>query len=79
MPLEEITREHGIKAANKMILAAFACHGYHHHVPNYKPFLSETTNQTRYTFLIANWDWPKEYWCKGVYYNETSIRSNVRQ
>jgi hypothetical protein len=47
LPFQEITRIHGIKASNNTILAAFARHGYHHHVPNCKPFLSEATKQTR--------------------------------
>jgi hypothetical protein len=41
MPLQEIAREHGIKASNNTILAAFARYGYHHYVSDYKPFLSE--------------------------------------
>jgi hypothetical protein len=54
MPLQEIAREHGIKASDKIILAAFARHGYHHHVPNYKPFLSKATKLKRFSFSIAN-------------------------
>jgi transposase len=79
MLLQEIAREHGIKASNDTILAAFARHGYHHHVPDCKPFLSQATQLKRYTFSIANWDRPKEYWRKGPYYNETTIQSNMRR
>jgi transposase len=79
MPLQEIAREHNIKASDKTILAAFARHGYHHHVPNCKPFLSEAIKLKRYTFSIANWDRPKEYWRKGIYYDETTIQSNMRR
>jgi transposase len=77
--LQEITRIHGIKASDKTILAAFARHGHHHHIPDYKPFLSEATKRKRWTFSIANWDRPKEYWRKGFYYNKTTIQSNMRQ
>jgi hypothetical protein len=79
MPLQEIARLHGIKACDDTILAAFARHGYHHHIPDYKPFLSEATKRKRYTFSIANWDRPKEYWRKGVYYDESTIQSNMRR
>jgi transposase len=61
LPLQEIAQIYGIKACNNTILAAFAHHGYYHHMPDYKPFLSEATKLKRYTFSIANWDWPKEY------------------
>jgi transposase len=73
MPLQEIARLHGIKACNDTILAAFARHGYHHHIPDYKPFLSQHAKRKRYIFSIANWDRPKEYWRKGFYYDETTI------
>jgi transposase len=79
MPLQEIARLHGIKACNDTILAAFARHGYHHHVPDCKPFLSEHAKRKRYAFSIANWDRPKEYWRKGFYYDETTIQSNMRR
>jgi hypothetical protein len=79
MPLQEIAREHGIKASDKTILAAFARHGYHHHVPDCKPFLSKATKLKRFSFSIANWDRPKEYWRKGLYYDETTIQSNMRR
>jgi hypothetical protein len=42
LPFQEIARIYGIKASNNIILAAFARHGYHHHVPDYKPFLLKT-------------------------------------
>jgi hypothetical protein len=79
MPLQEIAREHGIKASDNTILAAFARHGYHHHLPDCKPFLSEATKRKRWTFSIENWDRGKEYWRKGIYYDETTIQSNLRR
>jgi transposase len=79
LPLQEIARIHGIKASDNTILAAFARRGYHHHIPNCKPFLSDTAKRKRWTFLIANWDRPKEYWRKGLYYDETIIQSNMRR
>jgi hypothetical protein len=33
----------------------------------------------RYIFSITNWDRPKEYWWKGLYYDETTIQSNMRR
>jgi hypothetical protein len=79
MPLQEIARLFNIKASDKTILAAFARHGYHHHVLDCKPFLSESTKRKRWTFSIANWDRLKEYWRKGIYYDESTIQSNMRQ
>jgi hypothetical protein len=73
LPLQEIAKIHGIKASDNTILAAFARHGYHHHIPDCKPFLSQAIKLKRYTFSIANWDRPKEYWRKGLYYDETTI------
>ena len=61
LPLQEIARAHGIKASNNTILAAFARRGYHYHIPDYKPFLSEATKRKQWTFLIKNWDQGKEY------------------
>src|ERR1700712_3904362 len=58
LPLQEIAQIHSIMASNNTILAAFARHGYHHHIPDCKPFLSEATKQKRWTFSIANWDRP---------------------
>jgi len=79
LPLQEIARAHGIKASNNTILAAFARRGYHHHIPDCKPFLSEATKRKRWTFSIENWDRGKEYWRKGIYYDETTIQSNLRR
>ncbi|KAE8444992.1 hypothetical protein EG329_013998 [Mollisiaceae sp. DMI_Dod_QoI] len=79
LPLQEIAKIHGIRACDNTILAAFARYGYHHHVPDCKPFLSQITQLKRYTFAIANWDRSKEYWRKGLYYDETTIQSNIRR
>jgi hypothetical protein len=79
LPIQEIAQIHNIKASNNTILAAFARYGYHHHVPDCKSFLSQATQLKRYTFSIANWDRPKEYWQKGLYYDETTIQSNMRR
>jgi len=54
MPLQEIIDVHGIKATNRTILAAFARHGYHHHMPDCKPFLSHEHKLQRYAFAITN-------------------------
>ncbi len=61
MPLQVIADIHGIKATDKTILAAFARHGYHHYMPDCKPFLSHENQLKRYAFVIANWDRTKEY------------------
>jgi transposase len=79
LPLQEIARVHGIKASNNTILAAFTRYGYHYHLPDCKPFLTPATQLKRYTFSIANWDRPKEYWRRGLYYDETTIQSNIRR
>jgi hypothetical protein len=79
LPLQEIAKIYRIKASDTTILAAFARHGYHHHIPDCKPFLSQAIKLKRYTFSIANWDRPKEYWRKGLYYDETTIQSNMRR
>jgi len=78
-PLQELARIHNIKACDNTILAAFARHGYHHHVPDCKPFLSKAAKLKRWTFSIRNWDRPREYWRKGIYYDETTIQSNMRR
>jgi transposase len=79
MPFQQIAEIHGIKAHNRTILAALARHGYHHHIPDCKPFLSDKAKLERWTFSIANWDRPKEYWRKGYYYDESTIQSNMRR
>lgn len=73
LPLQEIAKVHNIKACDNTILAAFARYGYHHHVPDCKPFLTEVAKRKRYTFSIMHYDRPKEYWRKGLYYDETTI------
>src|SRR4030088_2049642 len=79
MPLQDIAREHGIEASDKTILAAFARYGYHHHIPDCKPFLSEEHRRKRCIFLIENWDRTKEYWRRGLYYDETIVQSSLRR
>lgn len=79
MPLQKIAEVHGIKASDDTILAAFARFGYHHHIPDCKPFLSNGNKLKRWTFSIENWDRPKEYWRKGIYYDESTIQSNMRR
>jgi transposase len=79
MPLQEIAKAHNIKACNNTILAAFARYGYHYHTPDCKPFLSKATKLKRWTFSIANWDRPKEYWRKGLYCDESTIKTNMRR
>jgi transposase len=54
IPLQKIAEIHDIKATNKTILAAFARHRYHHHMPNCKPFLTHEYKLQRYAFAIAN-------------------------
>jgi hypothetical protein len=54
LPLQEIAKIHGIKASDTTILAAFARHGYYHHISDYKPFLLQATKLKQYTFLITN-------------------------
>ncbi len=54
MPLQDIAKEHGIKASDRTILAAFGRYRYYHHIPDYKPFLNTATQLKRYTFSIAN-------------------------
>ena len=79
MPLQKIADIHNIKATNKTLLAAFARHGYHHHMPDCKPFLSHEHKLKRYAFAIANWDRIKEYWRRGFYYDETTVQSALRR
>jgi hypothetical protein len=61
MPLRQIADTFNIKATDKTILAAFTRFGYHHHMPDCKPFLSDEQRLKRWSFSIANWDRPKEY------------------
>src|SRR3954447_9823096 len=79
MSLQQIAEVHNIKATDKTIRAAFARFGYHHHMPDCKPFLSHENQLKRYTFAVANWDRPKEYWQRGFYYDETTVQSALRR
>ena len=56
MPFRQIADIFDIKANDNTILRALARFGYHHHIPDCKPFLSEATKRKRWTFLITNWD-----------------------
>ena len=76
MLLQKIAKAHGIIACNNTILATFARHGYHYHTPDCKPFLSKVTKLKRWIFSIANYDRPKEYWRRGLYTDETTVRTN---
>ncbi len=77
LPLQEIAKAHGIKACDNTILAAFAQHGYHYHIPDCKPFLSKATKLKQWTFLICHWDRLKEYWRRGLYCDETTCQTNM--
>lgn len=79
LPLQKIAQLHGIKACDNTILADFARHGYHHHIPDCKPFFSTAAKFKRYTFSITHWDPPREWWRKDYYYNQSTIQSNIRQ
>jgi transposase len=61
MPLQQIAKTFDIKASNKALLHAFTRFGYHHHIPNYKPYLTRKHQLKRWAFTIANWDRTKEY------------------
>jgi transposase len=79
MPLQKIADIHDIKATDKTILATFARHGYHYHMPDCKPFLTHEHKLQRYAFTIANWDRTKEYWRRGFYYDESTVQSTLRR
>jgi hypothetical protein len=79
MPLQQIAETFDIQATDKTILAAFARFGYHHHIPDCKSFLTEEHRLKRWSFSIANWDRTKEYWRRGLYYDETTVQSSLRR
>jgi transposase len=56
LPLQEIAKAYRIQACDDTILAAFARHGYHYHIPDCKPFLSKIAKRKRWTFSIQHWD-----------------------
>lgn len=79
MPLQKIAKIYGIKVYNDTFLTTFARYDYHHHIFDCKPFLFESIKQKRWIFSIANWNRPEEYWYKGIYYDESTILSNIRR
>ncbi|KAH8757831.1 hypothetical protein F5882DRAFT_417734 [Hyaloscypha sp. PMI_1271] len=79
MPLHQIAEVFDIKATDRTLLNAFARHGYHYHIPDCKPFLLDEQRLKRWSFLIANWDRTKEYWQRGLYYDETTVQSTLRR
>jgi hypothetical protein len=54
MPLQRIAEIFNIKASEKSFLRAFTRFGYHHHIPDCKPFLLEEQRLKRLSFSIAN-------------------------
>lgn len=54
LPHQGIAKAHGIKACDNTILAVFARHRYHYHIPNCKPFLSKEAKKKRWIFSIQH-------------------------
>lgn len=79
LPLQEIAKAHGIQACDNTLLAAFARHGYHYHVPDCKPFLSKATKLKRWIFSIKHYDRPKSWWRRGLYCDETTIQTAIHR
>jgi transposase len=79
MPLPQILEIFDIKASERALLRALARFGYHHHIPDCKPFLTEEHRLKRWAFAIANWDRIKEYWRRGFYYDETTVQTAMRR
>jgi len=73
MPLPEIAETFDIKASERSLLRVFERFGYYYYIPDCKPFFSEEQKLKRWSFSIANWDRPKEYWRRGLYYDETTV------
>ncbi len=79
IPLRQITDVFNIKATDRTLSNIFARYGYHHHIPDCKPFLSKEQKLKHWSFSITNWDRPKEYWRRGLYYDETTVQTAIRQ
>ncbi len=79
MPLFQILDVFNLKVSERVLSRALARFGYHHHIPDCKPFLSDEQKLKRWIFSIANWDLPKEYWRRGLYYDETTVQSSLRR
>jgi hypothetical protein len=79
MPLSQIIDVFNIKASEKALSRALARFGYHHHIPDCKPYLTHEQQLKRWAFAIANWDRTKEYWRRGFYYDETTVQSTLRR
>jgi len=77
LPLQDIAKAHGIQACDDTILAAFARHGYHYHIPDCKPFLSKTAKMKRWTFSLQHWDKPVFWWRRGFYTDESTVKTNM--
>ena len=77
LTLRQIREQFRLNCCDKTLLRALARHGYHYHVPDCKPFLSEENRKKRWTFSILHWDRPKEYWRKGRFTDETITRTDL--
>ncbi|PMD13261.1 hypothetical protein NA56DRAFT_442730 [Hyaloscypha hepaticicola] len=78
IPLRQTTEIFDIKATNNTLSTAFTRFGYHHHIPDYKSFLTDKQKLKRWTFSIENWNRPKEYWQRSLYYDETTVQNTIR-
>jgi transposase len=80
LPLKTIAREAcGVNASYSALSRAWKKWGYYYHTPDSKPFLSTAQKLARYTFAIKHWDRPVEYWRRGIYTDETIVRTNLRR
>jgi transposase len=77
MSLQQIREHFHLDCCDRTLLNTFARHGYHYHVPDCKPALSQANRLKRWSFSIANWDRPKEYWRRGRFTDETITRTDL--
>lgn len=80
LPLHLIAQEAcGIKASYATLVRAFARWGYHYHTPDSKPFLTKAQKLARLAFAVSYWHKSAEWWQKGIYTDETIVRTNLRR
>ena len=80
LPLQTIAKEAcSITATYYTLVRAWARAGYHHYLPDSKPYLTLLQRRQRLVFALKNWDRRPTYWRKGIYTDETIARTNLRR
>jgi hypothetical protein len=79
MSMRDIIQALNLHVSESTMTRAFARHGYHFHVPETKPYLSDEQKARRYEFAKAHQGLGVEFWRKGIFTDESSMNTKMQR